>query len=219
MRLERLTSIGPREIALRSRQEFSKWIDRILPPASRLVPLGEAAAHPVEAERGFFPGVESPVVPALFESRLGVPRAQLLAAAHRFVEGRFDLLGYVELDFGGPGGPIDWHLDPVSGRKAPLRHWSRIDPLDADIGDPKVIWELNRHQWMVTLAQAHRLTGDDAFAQAAVAGIRSWIPANPAGRGINWTSSLEVALRLISWCWTLRLLDGARPLTPGLQAT
>src|SRR6185503_13607725 len=55
IRLERLTSIGPREIALRSRQEFSKWIDRILPPASRLVPLGEAAAHPVEAERGFFP--------------------------------------------------------------------------------------------------------------------------------------------------------------------
>ncbi|HEV8201675.1 MAG TPA: alginate lyase family protein [Candidatus Polarisedimenticolia bacterium] len=216
MRLERLTSIGPREIAVRSRQEFSKWIDRILPPAARLVPLGEAAAPSAGTGRGFFGGVESPVVPALFESRMGVPRAQLLAAARRFAEGRFDLLGYVELDF---GGPIDWHLDPVSGRKAPLRHWSRIDPLDTDLGDPKVIWELNRHQWLVTLAQAHRLTGDDTFAQAAVAAVRSWIPANPAERGINWTSSLEVALRLISWCWTLRLLDGARPLTPGLQAT
>jgi hypothetical protein len=217
IRLERLTSLGPREIASRSRQGVSKWIDRILPPAARLMPLAEAGR--AGTGRGFFAGVESPVVPALFESRLGLQRAQLVAAARRFAEGRFDLLGYVELDFAGGSGFMDWHFDPVSGRRAPLVHWSRIDPLDAALGDPKVIWELNRHQWVVTLAQAYRLASDDRCAQAAVAAIRSWIPSNPAERGINWTSSLEVALRLISWCWTLRLLDGSPWLTPGLQAT
>ena len=216
MRIERWTSIGPREIAHRGRQEVSKWIDRIVPPAARM-PLQEAAPPAAApAAPPFFAGLDSPLVREMFEGRLGVARAQLLAAARRFAEGRFDLLGYVELDF---GGPIDWHLDPVSGRRAPLRHWSRIDPLDAEIGDPKVIWELNRHQWLVTLAQAYRLTGDEHCARAVAAAVRSWIPANPAERGINWTSSLEVALRLISWCWALRLLDGSPSLTPGLQAT
>ena len=31
--------------------------------------------------------------------------------------------------------------------------------------------------------------------------IESWIRANPIGVGINWASSLEVAYRLMSWCW------------------
>jgi len=217
IRLERWATIGPREIADRGRQGVSKWIDRILPPAARLVPLEEkAAATRLPSASRFFAGLDGPLPGAIFASRLGVARAQLLAAARRFAEGRFDLLGYVELDF---GGPIDWHLDPVSGRRAPLRHWSRIDPLDAEIGDPKVIWELNRHQWLVTLAQAYRLTGEERFARTVASAVRSWIPANPAERGINWTSSLEVALRLISWCWALRLLDGSTALTPGLRAT
>lgn len=217
IRIERLASIGPREIAHRGRQEVSKWIDRILPPAARLQLKDAATRAAAPAAPQFFAGLEhAPLVREMFESRLGVARAQLVAAARRFSEGRFDLLGYVELDF---GGPVDWHLDPVSGRRAPLRHWSRIDPLDAQIGDPKVIWELNRHQWLVTLAQAYRLNGDERFARAVASAVRSWIPANPAERGINWTSSLEVSLRLISWCWALRLLDGSPSITPGLQAT
>jgi len=34
--------------------------------------------------------------------------------------------------------------------------------------------------------------------------------------GINWTSSLEAALRLISWSWALALLEGSPALTPDL---
>jgi hypothetical protein len=36
--------------------------------------------------------------------------------------------------------------------------------------------------------------------------------------GINWTSSLEVAFRLISWCWALSLFRGAAAVTPDLRA-
>jgi hypothetical protein len=42
---------------------------------------------------------------------------------------------------------IDWHLDPVHGKRAPLDPWFKIPFLDfAVVGDHKVIWELNRHQ-------------------------------------------------------------------------
>ena len=53
-----------------------------------------------------------------------------------------------------------------------------------------------------------------AFASAA----RAWMRGNPPGHGINWTSSLEAALRVIAWSWALVLFRGSRALTPGLFA-
>ncbi len=129
------------------------------------------------------------------------------------LSGRFDLLGYQHLSF---GDPIDWHLDPVHGRRAPRLHWSAIDPLDpALVGDSKVVWELSRHQWTMQLAQAFALTGEERYAAAAIAAMNDWIDANPIGIGINWSSSLEVALRLMAWTWTLALLRHSAALTGG----
>jgi hypothetical protein len=119
-------------------------------------------------------------------------------------EGRFRLLGYEPLDF---GTPVDWHYDPVHRKRAPLRHWSRVPYLDAaEVGDHKIIWELNRHQFLVTLGQAFAMTGDERYATAAVGYLRQWIAANPPSRGINWSSSLEVGIRAIAWSWCLRHL-------------
>ncbi len=69
---------------------------------------------------------------------------------------RFDLLGYTDLDF---GDPIDWHLDPVHHKQSPRKPWYKIPFLDFNqVGDHKIIWELNRHQHLVTLAQAWHYT-------------------------------------------------------------
>src|SRR5216117_3627306 len=93
------------------------------------------------------------------------------------------------------------------------------DPLDrALVGDSKVVWELNRHQWMVRLGQAYRLTGDVRYAEACARYVTQWMDANPPGFGINWASSLEVALRLIAWCWALYLFRGAPTPSPALRA-
>jgi hypothetical protein len=136
-------------------------------------------------------------------------RGALLAHADGLVAGRFDLLGYRALDF---GSPVDWHRDPVSGRRAPLAHWSRVPYLRAEaVGDHKVIWELNRCQFLVTLAQAFRLTGDPRYRNTLAGLVESWLDANPPTRGINWASSLEVAFRAIAWTWALHILGpGAR---------
>ena len=144
--------------------------------------------------------------------RLPEDCSDLIAAATDIVAGqRLDLLGYRGLSF---GDPIDWHLDPVWSRHSPRVHWSQIDTLDpAVVGDSKVVWELNRHQWVVRLAQAWALTGDERYANAAIAAIDPWLDANPPGIGVNWASSLEVSYRLISWSWTLLLLRTLPSLT------
>jgi len=142
--------------------------------------------------------------------------AELLRRARGIVEGQFDLLGFRSLDF---GSPIDWHLEPVAGRRAPLAHWSEIDYLDSGLaGDKKIIWELNRHQHFLTLGRAYWHTGDETFAAAFAAQLSSWMDANPPKLGINWASSLEVALRSLSWLWSLQLFRDSESLTPPLFA-
>lgn len=173
---------------------------------------------------------EGPLIPSLPFPRpsradLGRVYAGRPAEARRLLEhadaamtGRFHLLGLRDLNF---GSPVDWACDPTRGRRAADVHWSRIAFLDeASVGDHKIVWELNRHQWMVTLAQAWRLTADERYALAVARFLESWLDANPARRGINWASSLELAYRAIAWTWTLHLLDDrmSDSLRPRLRA-
>lgn len=214
MNARRLLQMGPAEVYGRARQEISKWAERHAPgprPGS-----GRRARLVAELpSRRFFPGALDPGTLTALDRLVPESRRRVLAAAESLLGNRFDLLGYRALSF---GDPIDWHLDPVSGRRAPLRHWSLVDPLDVDaVGDSKVTWELNRHQWLVRLAQAYRLTGDDRFAAACAAQITAWLDRNPRGMGINWASSLEVAFRLMSWSWVLQLLHDAPPWSSELR--
>jgi hypothetical protein len=134
-----------------------------------------------------------------FKQRWPDAEKQIVAKANRIVAGKFDLLGLRDLDF---GDPINWQLEPLSGKRAPLVHWSRLNYLDADVtGDKKIVWELNRHQYFMALARGYWLTGDERYAQTFVAHLSSWMDQNPPKLGINWASGLEVAFRSISWLW------------------
>ncbi len=212
-RLARLMEMGVAELALRSRQALDKRIDRAMgargaawPGHGRDVVSLDAFRRSVR-ER-FFPGPALATAPSLAPAAA----AETVAAAERLLGKRFDLLGYRDLFF---GDPIDWHADPVAGRRAPAVHWTRLDHLEAAaVGDHKVVWELNRHQWLVRLGQAHRLTGDERYTRAFLDAVAAWMHANPRGIGINWASSLEVALRLMSWTWALAFFRDAALLTP-----
>lgn len=224
MTLRRLRGMGAGELVVRSRQELFKRLERIgaigslrarRGPVLTCAPRGRAPARTgvLPAAARFFEGAAHSQVAALLERRMPDAREQIVAAADRacLSSPRFDLLGYRGLSF---GTPVDWHLDPISGRRAPLVHWSRLDPLDASTaGDCKVVWELNRHQWLVRLGQAYQLTRDERYVEVFARYITGWFRANPRGMGINWTSSLELALRLIAWCWTLSLVGTSRALS------
>src|SRR3989454_6389611 len=207
------------EVVARGRQEASKWLTR-LAEGNRPVTLparGATALQDHFRERvstQFFEGAATAEATARRMERITDSSQRIISIADAICRGRFDLLGYRGLDF---GDPVDWHLDPVSGRRAPLVHWSRLDPLDAGtVGDSKIVWELNRHQWLVRLGQAYGQTGDERYAEVFARYVREWLRANPPGLGINWTSSLEVALRLIAWCWALVLFRDARALSTDL---
>lgn len=222
--LARLATMRWPEIADRGRSELHKRLDRAGLGARPRRLDGVLARDGDPRDPGalldrfakdtaprLFPGADAATAALIAARDPDVARA-LVGAADRAMAGRFDLLGYRGLSF---GDPIDWHLDPVSGRRAPLRHWTALDHLDAAaVGDHKVVWELSRHQWLVRLGQAYRLTGDERYAERALASLAAWRAANPAGRGVNWASSLEAALRLVSWPWSLALCAGSTALSP-----
>ena len=70
------------------------------------------------------------------------------------------------------------------------------------------MWEPSRHQHLTVLAAAYRLDGDERYAEAVATQLRSWWAANPFLSGIHWTSGIELGVRLLSWVWIRRLLDG-----------
>lgn len=194
-------------------------LERALAPG---VPRDPARLHAAfRAPHGrprFFPGPgEATGTAAAVAARCPEHVAATVARAERILAGRFDLLGHAELDY---GTPTDWQRDPVAGLSAPLVHWSRVPYLDpAVVGDHKVVWELNRQQYLVTLAQAWAYTGDSRYGTAAAHHIDAWIGANPPSKvGINWASSLEVAFRAMSWLWALHLLRDSDAVGPGLHA-
>lgn len=151
-----------------------------------------------------------------FLQRWSDAASDIVNTADRIADGSFDLLGLRALNF---GKDIDWHLEPSSGKRTPLRHWSQLNYLDAQLaGDKKITWELNRHQYFVTLGRAYWLTGDERYAQLFVSHVTSWMDHNPPKLGINWASSLEIALRSISWLWALHFFRDSPSLKPDLVA-
>lgn len=139
---------------------------------------------------------------AEFRRRWPEAGPRIIADAERIAVGMFDLLGLRDLKL---GDEIDWHREPISGKRTPLVHWSQLNYLDATVaGDKKITWELNRHQYFLTLGRAYWLTGNARYAEVFVSHVTSWMDQNPPKLGINWASSLEIAFRSISWLWALQ---------------
>jgi len=127
-------------------------------------------------------------------------------AADSILGGDFRLFGNRKWKLGFP--PV-WNRDPASGVLAPLRFGKTLDYRDASlVGNIKYLWEPNRHLELVTLAQAWHLTRDECYAHGCGALLDSWFHACPYMLGPNWTSSLEVALRMINWSFAWHLLGG-----------
>ncbi len=136
----------------------------------------------------------------------------VLEKAEKIIAGKFDLLGYQNLDF---GTHFDWHYEPISGKHIPLKHWKQYDELDSEeTGDKKIVWELNRHQHFFTLGIAYFLSKDEIFAATFVEHLESWMEQNPPGLGVNWMSSLEVAFRVMSWIWAFQFFKDSPNFTP-----
>ena len=154
--------------------------------------------------RFFFDPFQVAEICRALQERMPQQVESVVARAEKICQHRFDLLGYSNLDY---GSQIDWHLDAVHRKRAPIKPFHRIHYLDfKEVGDSKVTWELNRHQHLVTLAKAYRFTGNAKFTTELFDQWKHWHEHNPYPVGTNWASSLEVAFRSLSWLWMYFLL-------------
>ncbi|EHR48903.1 Heparinase II/III-like protein [Saccharomonospora marina XMU15] len=190
--LRRLSRMGPLEIAGRVAAETRKrrW---------RRGGHGQVNAMP---GRRFSAGLDTGAVAAVQADA----RARLLATAERLLDGYGEFFGVSRTDLLAP----DWAYDPRTGTTAPNDAYA-FDIAYRDekvVGDIKQLWELSRHQHLTVLAAAYAVSGDDRYAQRVADHLKSWWAANPPLRGVHWVSGIELGIRLLSWVWVRRLLDG-----------
>ena len=181
---------SPREIHFRLRQEFGNLAMLLVPPVPN---------HPAPAT------IFGPSAVSL----RGTEYARDIAAiADSLLAHRFPLLG-IAIE---TGPAIHWRRDYLHQVATGTDYFRRVPYLDFHrAGDHKVIWELNRHQHLVLLAQAWLLTAERRYLDEAFAQLASWLDANPFLRGINWASALEVAFRALSWAWLWSLAGAEMP--------
>lgn len=202
--LDRLRHRTPRELRFRATQWFGAALERSGLAADLRTTQVDDTARPAVPSWG------EPAATARRAAALDAGTAERLTAqAKECLAGRYRLLGLSPADL---GTEPDWQHDWTSGRRAPMRHWSRVPYLDPSVvGDHKVVWELNRLQFLVRLAQAYLLHDDAHYARGAAHLMTAWMRGNPPKQGINWVSSLELGYRSIAWTWALVLLGDAVP--------
>jgi hypothetical protein len=206
--LRRLQCMSPQEVVWRTSDAVRQraWRPRQVPASAvprylaRLARDGQAEPR-LAGVRSF-----APLPAGTLDAVPAAATRRLVHAADEILAGRWEVLGVIRQDMVAP----DWFLDPLSGRRAPRAGYCfSINHRDQAVtGDVKQVWELSRHHHLTVLAAAYALTGDRRYAERAGSHLRSWWEANPFLSGIHWTSGIELGIRLISWTWTRRLLDG-----------
>jgi Heparinase II/III-like protein/Heparinase II/III N-terminus len=195
----RLRRMSPAEVAWRARDQAVRaaWLRR------QITREQIAAAVPSPASGGQFSSVLAPGTAARVPAEA---RDAVLAAAQQLMAGQWEVLGVARTDLVRP----DWFHDPVTGRRSPSgRHAFRINQRSEDqTGNVKQVWEISRLQHLTLLATAWFLTSDEEYARRVADQLRSWWQENPFLTGVHWTSGIEVGIRLISFAWIRRLLDG-----------
>ena len=209
-RWRKLLSMTGEEFRVRVRQNLNMRSDCVLSWMGFRHPPRMLKSQPVATGSFFFSESALPDRIGLLRKYLPCQLEDILGQAEEICHHRFRLLGYGAVDY---GAEIDWHLDAVNSKKAPLRSWYKVPFLDFSVvGDHKVTWELNRHRHFVTLAKGWLISGDDRYVNELVQQWYAWQASNPYPLGINWASALEVAFRSLSWVWAYFLLAGCTAL-------
>lgn len=120
-----------------------------------------------------------------------------IKASENILNHKFNLLGSGEVYL---GGKIDWHLDFKVNHHWPLIHPRGIDIFDLNsASDVKIPWELSRCHQFIILGKAYLLSKDEKYVKEFMNQIESWITQNPYRLGINWLSTMDVAIRACNW--------------------
>ena len=189
--------IGRAGLRLPTENEFLRDL------GGRFGTLEEGLAAAAAEERMFLADISREATATLFAADYPERRARIIDTARQACAHRFDLLGSGACDL---GPRLPWHADFKSGHA-----WDKRSPhdelrlrIEREFGrgyDVKVPWELSRFQHLPSLGQAFWLTGDPLFYRKFQDQVLDWIEENRPGYGINWTCTMEVAIRAVNWVW------------------
>lgn len=75
-----------------------------------------------------------------------------------------------------------------------------------DIGDIRTNWEINRHYQFSALAKSYYCTRDEQYFTELKKLFNNWNEHNLFLHGVEWTSAMELAIRVNSWVYMLGFL-------------
>lgn len=164
------------------------------------------ARNPVDIDSNIFDNFK-PFINFLFDinkkecciqefKRLG-KEEQIVKQADKLCNHIFNLLGSGDINL---GKYIKWNEDFKTGYIWENKFYKYIKTVDLNNNaDVKVPWELSRFQHIPTLGQAYLLTGNLKYPLEFKNQIEDWIKENPIEMSVNWTCTMDVAIRACNW--------------------
>lgn len=224
MRLRDLASRGrrilqksPRYVIGRALQEGERELDRWLAPMRerafnrrRLLAIAHASSVDELWERlraRPFPSWTSAMDPVEVDRVEPGESERVRRGARQACARIVDVLGSGAVPL---GQPIDWARDYRVNMGWPRGFARSIDYVNRERpSDVKVPWEISRLQWLIPAGQAYLLDADEAYAQATRDVLLEWIEANPLAYTVNWSCTMEAAMRLFTWTWLFHVFSGS----------
>lgn len=119
----------------------------------------------------------------------------IIISSNNICNHKFDLLGSGEKYLG----KLPWNEDFKSAFKWKNKFYKSIKIVDlSNNADVKIPWELSRFQHIFTLGKAYWLTDNEKYAVEFKNEVEDWIKSNPVEMSVNWTCTMDVAIRAVN---------------------
>lgn len=130
-------------------------------------------------------------------------RTVILDTAEQTIAHQFEYLGSGRVNMP----TIKWHEDFKSGNKWKKGvFYLKQRTSTAKGADIKVPWELSRGHHLLWLGEAYLLTNDEKYAKEVVDEIEDWWRENPFMYSVNWTCTMDVAIRAVNWMYAVMMV-------------
>jgi len=205
----RILRKSPRYVVERALQEGEREIDRWFAPIRerrldrrRLLAITKASSVEDLWRRlrsRPYPAWTRPMDPIALDALDAGESSRIREAGQSACARRVDVLGTGPVTL---GAPIDWAYDYRVGMGWPSGFARSLDYVNRDRpSDIKVAWEISRLQWLIPAGQAYMLDADERYAVAVRDILLEWIDGNPLGYTVNWSCTMEAAIRLFTLTW------------------
>lgn len=122
---------------------------------------------------------------------------EIVKDAEKICSHIFNILGSGDKNL---GQNLPWNKDFKTDFIWNNRFYKNIKIVDLNNNsDVKVPWELSRFQHIFTLGKAYWITDCERYTKEFTNEIEDWIEKNPFAMSVNWTCTMDTAIRAVNW--------------------